>query len=287
VIDGRPARRPSARWLRRIDRLLVSSGERREAELEQRLRELPTPSRANTIAVMSPKGGVGKTTSTFIVGGLLADRARLRTVAVDADPDFGTLASLAPSGIRSARTVRDLLADIGRIHTASDIRRYVTGLPSGLHLLAGPGHPAPGPNLGARVYGELIALLSTFYEVVLLDLGTGVAGELGRFAMDRADQLVLVTTPEWASTSLALSALKQLPTARSTLLANQWRVRRDGVRPAERLLFERGPEHRATIPQDERLARMLDTGTYTVDALERSTRLAVKELAVMIGACLV
>jgi MinD-like ATPase involved in chromosome partitioning or flagellar assembly len=83
----------------------------------------------------------------------LADRARLRTVAVDADPDFGTLASLAPDGIRSRRTVSDLLADIGRIHTASDIRRYVTGLPNGLHLLAGPRHPALGPCLGGRVCG--------------------------------------------------------------------------------------------------------------------------------------
>jgi MinD-like ATPase involved in chromosome partitioning or flagellar assembly len=105
--------------------------------------------------------------------------------------------------------------------------------------------------------------------------------------MDRADQLVLVTTPEWASTSLALSALKQLPIARSTLLANQWRSRSDCLRPAERLLLQRGPEHRATIPHDERLARMLDTGTYVVDALERSTRLAVKELALMIAARLV
>jgi MinD-like ATPase involved in chromosome partitioning or flagellar assembly len=110
---------------------------------------------------------------------------------------------------------------------------------------------------------------------------------LGRFVVDRADQLVLVTTPEWVSTSLALSALKQLPIARSALVANQWRARPDGVRHAERLLFERGAEHRATIPHDERLARMLDTGTYTVDALERSTRLAVKEFALMIGARLV
>jgi Mrp family chromosome partitioning ATPase len=154
VIDGRAARAPSARWLRRIDRLLVSSGERREAELERRLGELPTPSRANTVAVVSAKGGVGKTTSTFILGGLLADRARLRTVAVDADLDFGTLASLAPDGIRSRRTVSDLLADIGRVHTASDIRRYVTGLPNGLHLLAGPGHAAVGPYLGGRLYGS-------------------------------------------------------------------------------------------------------------------------------------
>ena len=37
--------------------------------------------------------------------------------------------------------------------------------------------------------------------------------------------------------------------------------------------------HRAvTIPYDEQLATMLDTGTYTLDALERPTRLAIKRL---------
>ena len=57
---------------RRFQRLLVSKGEREEADLEQRLRTLPGVTRPNTVALISPKGGVGKTTSTFLVGNLLA-----------------------------------------------------------------------------------------------------------------------------------------------------------------------------------------------------------------------
>ena len=45
--------------------------------------------RPNTIALISPKGGVGKTTSTFIVGNLLASHLKLRAIAVDANPTSG------------------------------------------------------------------------------------------------------------------------------------------------------------------------------------------------------
>jgi cellulose biosynthesis protein BcsQ len=88
--------------------------------------------------VLSPKGGVGKTTSTFVIGNLLADRLRLRVVALDADADFGTLGALAPDPRRCGRTVADLLTDIEQVHTAADLRRYVSALASGLHLLTAP-----------------------------------------------------------------------------------------------------------------------------------------------------
>src|SRR4051812_24230498 len=85
VVDGQVAR-TGGRFRRGVERLLVSAGEREEAEVERRLRRHPGVTRANTVAVISLKGGVGKTTSTFIVGNLLATRLRLR-VAVDANAD--------------------------------------------------------------------------------------------------------------------------------------------------------------------------------------------------------
>ena len=53
-------------------RMLVTAGEREEAELERRIRALPGVTRPNMVAVVSPRGGVGKTTGTFVVGKLLA-----------------------------------------------------------------------------------------------------------------------------------------------------------------------------------------------------------------------
>src|SRR3954464_6036874 len=76
----------------------MSSGEREEAQLEGRLRRLPGVSRTNVVATLSPKGGCGKTTSTFLAGSVLASHLRLRALAVDLNPDFGPLADLAPTG---------------------------------------------------------------------------------------------------------------------------------------------------------------------------------------------
>jgi hypothetical protein len=76
--DGLPGR---AR--RRLARLLVSRGEREEAELERLIRSQPAVTRPNTVAVISPTRGVGKTTSAFVVGNALADRLRLHSSYTD------------------------------------------------------------------------------------------------------------------------------------------------------------------------------------------------------------
>ena len=44
-----------------------------------------------TIAVVSPKGGVGKTTTTALLGSLLAFLRRDRVIAVETNPDWGSL----------------------------------------------------------------------------------------------------------------------------------------------------------------------------------------------------
>ena len=56
---------------------------------------------------------------------------------------------------------------------------------------------------------------------MLLDLGTGVAGPLARFAIERADQVVLVTTPEWVTSTVVLEALAHLQHDRTTVAINK------------------------------------------------------------------
>jgi MinD-like ATPase involved in chromosome partitioning or flagellar assembly len=288
VVDGRPADNgPGVRTHRRLQRLLVSQGEREEAEVERRIRTQPTATRPNTVALISPKGGVGKTLSTFVVGNLLASHLKLRAVAVDANPDFGTLARLAPDGRRCERSLADLLDNADRVSTAAELGSYVSRLPTGLHVLGAPHDAELMAQLGPDRYGELVAFLSTFYEVVLLDLGTGVAGPLARFAIDRADQLVLVTTPEWVTSTIVLEALAHLQHERTTVALNKSHLRSPDVRLIEDR-FRAEHLHRAvTIPYDEQLATMLDTGTYTLDALERPTRLAIKRLGLAVAEQLV
>jgi MinD-like ATPase involved in chromosome partitioning or flagellar assembly len=143
-------------------------------------------------------------------------------------------------------------------------------------------------RLGPNAYGELLALLGTFYELVLVDLGTGVAGPLAQFAISRADQLVLVTTPEWVASPLMREALMHLEQERTTVACNRFYARGAAdLRELERRLRERGLQRSVAIPHDDRLAAMLDSGTYQLEGLERTSRLAIKRLALAVAEQLV
>jgi MinD-like ATPase involved in chromosome partitioning or flagellar assembly len=289
VVDGRRARDGALVRLRRqVDALLVSRGERREAELERALRSLPGVTRPNVVALISPKGGVGKTTSTFLAGNLLASHLKLRAIAVDANPDFGTLGRLPGDGERSDSSLADLLANIDRLGTAAELRSYVSRLPSGLHVLAAPRDATLTASLGPESYGDLVAFLSCFYDTVLLDLGTGVAGPLARFAIQRADQVVLVTTQEWITASVVLEVLHHVEHEHITVVVNKVDPRSEyELRAVESVLARERLHRSVTIPYDARLAVMLDTGTYALEALDRRTRLPVKHLGLAVAQQLV
>jgi MinD-like ATPase involved in chromosome partitioning or flagellar assembly len=280
VIDGRPARDHSlTRFKRRVDSLLVSRAEREEAELERRLRAHPGVTRANLVVLCSPKGGVGKTTTTFLAGNVLASHLKLRAIAVDANPGFGTLGRLPADRARAGRSLVDLLDDSDRLGTAAELRPYVARLPSGLHLLAAPHDTKRTASLGPDRYGELVALLSCFYETVLLDLGTGMAGPIARLAIGRADQVVLVTTPDELTANLAVEALDRLEHGRTTVVVNRGHARlAPEVRTIEDFLRQRGVHRSVVLPEDPRLALMLDSGAYSLAALDRRIRMSVKQL---------
>ena len=86
------------------------------------------------IAVLSIKGGVGKTTTTIGLGSAFAMVRSDRVVAVDANPDRGTLAERISDSSTSS-TVRDLLLD-DDVSRYADVRRHTRMAPSRLEVLA-------------------------------------------------------------------------------------------------------------------------------------------------------
>jgi MinD-like ATPase involved in chromosome partitioning or flagellar assembly len=259
--------------------------QRREWAVDERLLHVSPMSRPNTIAVLSPKGGVGKTTISFVLGNLLASELNLRVVALDANPDFGTLAALAPDEFRTSRSLADLLADSGNIASPAELHPYVSRLPTGLHLLGAPAHAEVMAQMTPGLYARLLDFLERFYEVVILDLGTGITGPLAQFAVDRSDQSVVITTPDWITAAGVLGALRYLQLEEGTLVLNQAPTGRNaGNRDVIEANFRRqAVATKATIPYDQRLRVMLDTGTYDLGDLSRSTRVPAKELAAAVA----
>jgi len=224
---------------------------------------------------------------------LLASHVRLRTVVVDANPDHGTLGLLAPDGMRAERTLSDAIGDLDRISSAAELRPYVSVLPSGLHLMGAPADPRIMKTLTPELYGQLTAFLGRFYEVVVLDLGTGLTDPIAEFAIARADQGVVVTTPEWVTASIVLDAMRYIGGEQGndhlTVVLNKAPVRGDaGDRQRIEAEFRRQQiVRRVTVPEDLRLKTMLDSGTYTLEALRRASRVPIKELGLAVAGQLV
>jgi len=267
-----------------LSELLTSSHAREEAVIDAKLTALGRVTRCNTIATVSPKGGVGKTTTSFLVGNVLAEHLKLRAVVVDANPDFGTLASLAPDERRADANLADLIHQLDNITSTASLSRYMSRMPTGLHLLGAPMSAEAMQQITTAQYGRLLDFLSRYYDAVILDLGTGITSELAQFAAHRADQLVVVTTPEWITSHTVLGALRYLESADATLVLNQareesctdWHVIDAHFRKAS-------INRRVTLPYDEQLRTMLDTGTYTLDALTHATRMPIKQLGLAVA----
>ena len=120
---GRPApNTPLTRLRDQLRALFLTAAEREEANLESSLPRLPGVTRTNIVATPLAEGGCGKTTSTFLTGNVLASHLRLRALAVDLNPDFGTLADLAPDRARAPLSLVDLLRDKDAISSPGELR---------------------------------------------------------------------------------------------------------------------------------------------------------------------
>lgn len=144
------------------------------------------------IAVLSLKGGVGKTTITATLGATFASIRGDRVVAVDANPDRGTLSQKVP--LETPATVRHLLRDAEGIQRYSDVRSYTNQGPSRLEVLASESDPAVSEAFSAEDYSRTLQVLERFYSLVLTDCGTGLMHSAMSSVLAKADTLIVVSS---------------------------------------------------------------------------------------------
>lgn len=144
------------------------------------------------IAMMSQKGGVGKTTITATLGATFASTRGDRVIAVDANPDRGTLSQKVP--LETPATVRHLLRDAEGIAAYSDVRQYTSQGPSRLEVLASESDPAVSEAFSAADYSRAVEVLERFYSVLLTDCGTGMLHSAMSAIIDKADVLVIISS---------------------------------------------------------------------------------------------
>ncbi|MFD0365931.1 MinD/ParA family protein [Nocardia sp. GCM10030253] len=199
-LDDVPLRRakksPGSGWRKAVHHVSggainpgLSAEEMRLQELVARIRQ---PVRGDyRIAVLSLKGGVGKTTTTMGLGSIFASIRGDRVIAVDANPDFGTLSQRVPLQTRS--TVRDLLLDPA-IQRYSDVRRHTSQGTSRLEVLASERDPAASEAFSDDEYRAVARILQRFYNIILTDCGTGLMHSAMGGVLDLAHSLVLISS---------------------------------------------------------------------------------------------
>ena len=195
----RPAKRPPAsgwrqavhRWSRGAVNPGESAADVGHRELVARVNQ---PIRGDyKVAVLALKGGVGKTTVTVCLGSTFSSLRGDHVVAVDANPDRGTLASRIP--VQTTATVRHLLNDADNIARYSDVRAYTSQAPSRLEVLASERDPHKAEAFSEADYRNTVRVLENFYNLILTDCGTGLTHGAMRGVLDTADALVLVSSP--------------------------------------------------------------------------------------------
>jgi putative peptide zinc metalloprotease protein len=161
-----------------------------------------------SIAVISRKGGVGKTTTTLMLGHTFASLRGDRVVALDGNPDAGSLGYRVRR--ETAATVTNLLADEQEIVRYADIRAYTNQAPTRLEVVASDDDPRITTALGEEEYRRAIALLERHYNLIMLDTGTGVLESATKGILQLADQIVVVMSPSLDSARTAASTLDWL-----------------------------------------------------------------------------
>jgi MinD-like ATPase involved in chromosome partitioning or flagellar assembly len=276
------------RWLYKLSGQLINVGESpRTMRYNDLTVQVNRPLRGcYRIAMLSLKGGVGKTTITATLGATFASIRGDRVVAVDANPDRGTLSQKVP--LETPATVRHLLRDADGIERYSDVRGYTSQGRSRLEVLASESDPAMSEAFSADDYSNTLEILERFYGLVLTDCGTGLLHSAMTAVLEKADALVVVSSGSIDGARSASATLDWLDAhGHEELVSNSIAVI-NAVRPRSGKVdmqkvvdhFSRRCRAVRLVPFDPHLE---EGAEIDLDLLRRDTREALIELAAVVA----
>ncbi|WP_442575447.1 MinD/ParA family ATP-binding protein [Microbacterium sp. F51-2R] len=264
-------------------RVNLGDGKRARArkELDRRIAS-PLGQGARFVPVLSRKGGVGKTTITTLLGMALADARDDRVIAIDANPDRGTLADRIAR--QNGKTVRDLARARGEISGYAGISSIVARDDTRLDILASDADPRVSEAFNDRDYHDVASIAAHYYSIVLTDTGTGIVHSVMQATLDLADQLVVVSGLSVDEARLASETLTWLETNGYAEQVRGAVVVLNNARPGTPLVrLEELETHFKTrvravvrVPYDPHIAA---GSAITFRDLRPETRLAARELA--------
>lgn len=284
---------PAAGWRRTLFRAtggLIRVGES-SADLQRRdlinRARTPVAGGHHRVAVMSLKGGVGKTTTAVGLGATLASMRGDRVIAMDANPDRGTLSDKVR--LETSATIRDLLNERAQVTRYADVRAFTSQASSRLEILASDRDPAVSVAFSADDYRAVSRVLEHYYSICITDCGTGLLHSAMAGILELADHIVLVSSPSVDGARSASATLDWLEAHGYTDLVHGAVVVLSTIRPRSKSTvdLDRLEQHFASrsravvrIPYD---AHLEEGAEFELDMLDSETAEAYLQLAALVG----
>ncbi|WP_218027354.1 MinD/ParA family ATP-binding protein [Nocardia vaccinii] len=258
----------------------LSPAEQRTEDRRGRIRrQLTVPYQ---IAVLSVKGGVGRTTVTAALGSTFASLRPDRVIAVDANPDFGDLPART-SRHAYGLTLRDMVRT-SRLESFSAVHSFTSINNADLSVLASPWNTEATEALSGQEYTAAIEVLRRHYNLVLVDCGTGVLDSVTTSVLQTSDAVLVVTPATVGGVKGAVATLNWLASHGLQHLIASSIVSIVHHQPAKptvdvghiEKLFATAQRPTFVMPYDEHLA---EGGEIDLRLLESETALSFEELA--------
>jgi pilus assembly protein CpaE len=149
-----------------------------------------------TVAVFSPKGGVGTTTiATNIAVAAAADRPD-RIILVDLASQFGDVATHL--NLVAKQTIADLVHDDGAMREGEILRTYTERHESGLNVLAASSTPQAMEAITATEVRLILRTALETYDFVVVDAGSTL-DDRTQAVFEVAETIILAVGPEIAA----------------------------------------------------------------------------------------
>lgn len=184
------------RWLYVATRINMglSPDEIEERKLHEAIRKVVTPPPGTAegfyLAVLSLKGGVGKTVLTMLLGSIFAIIRGTAALAVDADPDSGNLIDRARK--QTEKTIKQLVASADDLSGAIAVREMTSQNDANLEVLAGDDYvDAPEPFSGDD-WRTIKEVVHKYYSIVVADCGLGLHTDANRAVLNSAWSVVIL-----------------------------------------------------------------------------------------------
>ncbi|MAI31329.1 MAG: chromosome partitioning protein [Planctomycetaceae bacterium TMED240] len=216
--------------------------------------------RGRLLAVVSTKGGVGKSTIAINTAVHAAATTNQRVLLVDASLQLGVSASLL--NLTPTITIADLASMQERLD-ATMLREVTTQHESGLHVLPAPPTPAEASEIDDTCMSIILGVAKSAYDLVIVD-SFPLLDATTLAILDRADHVCVVTenvVPTLTGTAAMLKTLDQLDvgTSNRTLVLNRHQ-RCAGSLSASEVEQQMGEPAAAVIKHDRRVLEAANLG---------------------------